>query len=183
MLWASAWSLPNIWFETPHWSHLPYLGNKGRGEQCFLQICTNRALKTRVSRRGCPFQCRALWPATQWLLRAFVFSASHPAQLSWYILPFFGSTICYTLWLSCTFSMAKWEFRSSKSDGDGLKSCYSWRMHLSSSASFVTGISGTALILVSFPHYGPISNGAGPVPFPALCRDFDGLFAGFIEHL
>lgn len=54
MLWAPAWSLPNIWFEILHWSHLPYLGNKGRGKQCFLQMCTNRAIKRRI-RCGCLF--------------------------------------------------------------------------------------------------------------------------------
>lgn len=56
MLWAPAWSLPNIWFETLHWSHLPYLGNKGRGEQSFLQMCTNRAIRRRIVRLGCLFR-------------------------------------------------------------------------------------------------------------------------------
>lgn len=37
MLWAPAWSLPNIWFETLHWSHLPYLGNKGRVSKAFYK--------------------------------------------------------------------------------------------------------------------------------------------------
>lgn len=40
--------------ETLHGSHLLYLGNKGWGEQCFLQMCPNRAIERSIIRCGCP---------------------------------------------------------------------------------------------------------------------------------
>lgn len=146
-------------------------------------MCPNGAIKRRIIRWGCLFgaePCDRLPGDFSRYLCSLPHTKLASACASYRSL---AVDICYTLWQNWAFLRAKWEFWSSETACDGLESSCSWRMRLSSSASFVTRVSGAAMILVSFPHCRPISNGAGHVPFPALCRDFGGLFAGFIEHL
>lgn len=83
--------------EILHGSHLLYLGNKGWGEQCFLQMCPNRAIERSIIQCGCPSgaqpSCRPPRGLSGYLCPCLMPSLSQLVHLT---VPW-QEDICYTL--------------------------------------------------------------------------------------